>query len=83
MRPLTVTDFQAFGDVLCVGQGGTSANQGRALKRSHLTPLVNLRTPVLESGEPSCLSNALSNPPAKANVCTFRVVPSMMPFEIK
>jgi ureidoglycolate hydrolase len=55
----------------------------RALRQNYLTPLVNLRSPILESGEPSQLPAHLTHPPARLNICSFRVEASVYPFEIK
>ena len=55
----------------------------RGLKRSYLTPLVNQRIPILENGQQSPLDESLVNPPAKANLCTFRISPSSLPFCVK
>ena len=77
LEPLTSLSFNEYGDVISPDHGGTSANQGRGFKRSHLTELINLRTPILDS------SSSQTNPCATANVATFRIYSSKLPWSLK
>jgi ureidoglycolate lyase len=43
LKRFTKQDFQPFGDLIAPDAGGESANQGRAMKRSYLTSLINSR----------------------------------------
>ncbi len=53
------------------------------MKQSYLTPLINLRAKYLENGQPSPVESSLMDPPARANVCTFRVTSSRLPFTVR
>jgi ureidoglycolate hydrolase len=80
IEPLSRNLFEPFGDVLDVPEivEGTTANQGTATRFNHLTMLVNKRSKYSFGTKQELLY-----PPAKENVCIFRVKPAQLPFTIK
>jgi ureidoglycolate lyase len=67
-EPLTVSGFQAFGDVVSASLregSGKSANQGTAVRFDHIAAITSTRER------------------AKANLAVFRSVAKSLPFEVK
>lgn len=86
VEPLGKDQFEPFGQVIDVGSNlGQSANQGTAKRFNFLADLVNLRQQHKNQdvGIGSVLPPNLTDPPAKPNLCIFRVMPADLPFSIK
>ncbi|KAI8800779.1 ureidoglycolate hydrolase-domain-containing protein [Cladochytrium replicatum] len=84
-EPLTREAFAEFGHVIeAGGAGGASANQGTATRFNFLAPLVNLRARRDTSNSFNEFPpDRLRDPPARENVCVFKVRPRSMPFQVK
>ncbi|KAJ1545284.1 hypothetical protein HK096_006558 [Nowakowskiella sp. JEL0078] len=77
---LSQESFAPYGDVIQASSKSSAANQNTARRSNYLTELVNLRS----SYSTPSLSPTLVNPPAKENVCVFRVTPTQHnPFPLR
>ncbi|KAI8927133.1 ureidoglycolate hydrolase [Entophlyctis helioformis] len=95
VQQLTRQTFAPYGDVIeapppsASAASGDVANQGTARRFNFLARLVNMRAqaavdaPSTTHGSPAVLPPSLTSPPARANLCVFRVTPADLPFRIR